>query len=90
MGGMGTAWRGLTFDCENSNIEITLLHSLFMNGTIGTCNNGSIIGRSIGVDNGTCFTPDIIGKRIACIHDDYEYGMYATICMPVQISCTKY
>ena len=107
VGGLGTVWRGSAFDCENSNNEITLLHSRFVNGTIGTCNNDSIIGQSIGVENGTCFisqlsvmiTPDIIGKTIECIHDDYVNttvvgsftispiiitGTYATICMPVQ------
>ena len=81
VGGFGTVWRGLAFDCENSNNEITLLHSRFVNGTIGTCNNDSIIGRSIGDENGTCFTsqlsvtitPDIIGNTIECIHDDYEH-----------------
>ena len=103
VGGLGTVWRGSAFDCENSNNEITLLHSRFVNGTIGTCNNDSIIGRSIGVENGTCFTsqlsimisPDLIGKTIECLHDDYNTtvvgsftispiiitGTYATICM---------
>ena len=81
MGGLGTVWRGSAFDCENSNNEITLLHSRFVNGTIGTCNNGSIFGRNIRIENGTCFTsqlsvtitPDMIGKSIECIHDDYKY-----------------
>ena len=34
MGGSGTVWRGKAFSCENSNDEIVLLHSRFMNGTI--------------------------------------------------------
>jgi hypothetical protein len=66
---------------ENSNDEITLLHSRFANGTIGTCNNGTIVGRDISVDNDTYYTsqlsvtitPDLIGTSIECIHDDYVY-----------------
>ena len=87
VGGFGTVWRGLAFDCENSNNEITLLHSRFMNGTIGTCNNDSIIGWSIGDENGTCFTsqlsvmitPDTIGKTIECFHNDYEHVNTTTV-----------
>ena len=81
MSGLGTVWRGSAFDCENSNNEITLLHSRFVNGTIGTCNNGFIVGQNVRVENGTRFTsqlsitisPDIIGKSIEYFHDDYEY-----------------
>jgi hypothetical protein len=53
VGGSGTIWRGSAFDCENSNDEITLLHSRFANRTIGTCNNGTIVGRDIRIDNDT-------------------------------------
>ena len=50
-----------------------------MNGTIGTCNNGTIVGQDIRVDNDTYYTSqlsvlvtsDIIGESTECIHDEY-------------------
>ena len=79
VGGSGTVWRGTAFNCDDSNDEIILLHSQFVNGTIGTCNNGTIVGQDIRVENDTYYTSqlsilvtsDLIGKSIECIHDEY-------------------
>ena len=52
-------WKGSIFDCMSSSNEITLLHDRFSStgGTNGTCNNGTIVGRSVGVeDNQYTFT----------------------------------
>ena len=46
-------------------------------GTFGVCNDGAIVGKSIGVENG-CFTSQLtiklsatmIGENIVCINDD--------------------
>ena len=59
MGGLGTVWRGTAFSCENSNDEIVLLHSQFVNGTLGTCNNGTIVGQDIRVENDTYYTSQL-------------------------------
>ena len=78
--GWGTVWRGTAFDCENSNDEIVLLHSQFLNGTSGTCNNGTFVGQDVRVDNDIYFvsqlsvlvTLEIIGKTIECVHESYQ------------------
>ena len=47
-------WEGCVFDCGSSNHEISLHHSRFNltdGGTTGTCNNGNIVGQSMGVEN---------------------------------------
>ena len=72
-----TLWTGSAFSC-NSNDIILLHHSQFSEpgGTSGSCNNGSISGRSIGVTNG-CYSseldvtvsPDFNGRTILCNHD---------------------
>ena len=77
VGGSGTVWRGTAFSCTNSNDEIFLLHSRFVNGTTGTCNNRSIIasGQYIRVGNDNYYTSqlsvtvtsDIIGESIECV-----------------------
>ena len=70
-----TVWQGTAFDCLSN--EITLLHNRFNNGTVGVCNNGAVVGKSIGIKNG-CYTSqltfklstDMIGESVVCIHDD--------------------
>ena len=61
------------------NQEIVLHHNLYDEGivTVGTCNNGSIVGRIIRSDNGSytsrlnvTFTSDLRGMTIECAHDD--------------------
>ena len=78
-----TIFRGTGFfDCstrETMNQEIILIHGRYDDGivTIGTCNNGSIVGRIIRAENGSytsqlnvTFTSDLSGVIIECIHDD--------------------
>ncbi len=76
--GGATVWQGTAFDCLSN--EITLLHSRFTyngDGTFGVCNDGAIVGKSIGAENG-CFTSQLtiklsanmIGENIVCINDD--------------------
>ena len=56
VGGGNTLWRGSAFDCESTSDEIILRHSTFgTTGTSGTCNSGTIVGQSVGVED-TCFT----------------------------------
>ena len=56
MGGTATRWRGTAFDCP---LGITLRHSQFAaNQESGICNNGDIVGRSIGVVN-DCYTSQL-------------------------------
>ena len=48
VGRAATIWRGSAFDCQTSNNNrIVLRHSQFESGTVGDCNNGRVIGRSI-------------------------------------------
>ena len=48
VGRAATIWRGSAFDCPASfNNRIVLRHSQFESGTVGYCNYGRIIGRSI-------------------------------------------
>ena len=64
-------------NCESNNI--VLLHSQFASsmGTLGTCNDGAIIGWSVAVDNG-CFTSqlnvtvnvELEERYIECVYDD--------------------
>ena len=73
-----TVWKGTAFsDCDNN--EIVLLHNQFERAA-GRCNNGDILGRSIGVVNGSYISqlevmvesgPDqLIMKDIKCFHDN--------------------
>ena len=76
MGPGSTVWRGSGFrDCSDN--RISLFHSQFSEGTVGTCNNGAIVGRSIGVENSSytsrldvLVSPDLIGTNISCSYDD--------------------
>ena len=70
-----TIWRGSLFDCPNN--EIALRHSLFAsNSAIGSCNNGAVVGRSVGVESNH-FTSELLvtvrsefnNKTVICIHD---------------------
>ena len=77
-GGGATIFQGDGFSCKN---ELILLHSRFSsrNGTNLSCNNGSIVGMSLGVE-GNCYisqlhimtTFDLTGKAIECIHESYN------------------
>ena len=62
---------------ECTNNPITLFHSLFSQGTAVTCNGGSIVGRSVRVEN-NCYTSqleifvssNIIGTTVFCSYDN--------------------
>ena len=76
-----TVFRGsaIESECESSNNEIILLHSRYnlTDGTVVTCKSGTIVGRSLRVDD-LCyisqldlnFSSDLIGKTVECIHDN--------------------
>ena len=77
--GGATIWRGSALSgCHPNDDEIVLLHSRFTmsnGGTFGVCNNGDIVGRSIGIEGSNytsqlnvIVTPDIIQKTIMCIN----------------------
>ena len=72
-----TVWGGSAFNCSLD--EIPLRHDRFTSrkGAHGECNNGSIVGQSLGTQNGSytsqlnvTVTPDIIGENIECAHFD--------------------
>ena len=72
-------FEGDLLNCTNADDDIPLLHSRFNNGTSGTCNNETILGYSLPVnDSGNCYTsllcitvsPDMVGKTIRCVHDN--------------------
>ena len=76
IGGGTTLWSGTAFSCLSN--EILLRHSQFSEprGTSGSCNDGTITGRSIGVTDG-CYTSELnvtvstslSNKTVQCIHD---------------------
>ena len=74
--GGATVWRGSSFDCSRSHNEIVLLHSRFDSDS-RTCNNGSIIGEAIRIEDNyytsqlhVRISLDIIGESIECANDD--------------------
>ena len=87
-GGLGgsTVWQGSALDCMDTAHEINLLHQRFEDneGTVVMmCNNGSIIGRSVGTKNCSAqyhchYTSqlevtvkhEMIGKTIDCVYDN--------------------
>ena len=50
MGDAATLWTGSAFDCLHIYNEIVLLHSRFVYGESGYCNNRAIVARSISVE----------------------------------------
>ena len=79
MGGLGgiTVWKGTAFNCSQSDNEINLLHRRFQSDAV-TCNNGTIVGIGIIVENNSSFTsqlnvtvsPDVVGESVECVHDN--------------------
>ena len=71
-----TVWKGSAFRCLLE--EITLRHRHFLEEAYGVCNGGSIVGRSLRVENETYYTSqlnvtissDLVGKTIECYYDD--------------------
>ena len=75
-GGSGsTVFQGDLLDCDG----LVLLHSRFGNMSAATCNNGTVRGHSLPInDSEPCHTsqlhvmvsPDMIGKSITCVDDN--------------------
>ena len=70
-----TLWRGSAFDCTLSGNEVLLSHNKFEGGTVRTCNDGAIIGRSVRVMDSyytsqlaANFTTGLEGRTIECMH----------------------
>ena len=64
-----TLWTGSAFDCTNN--WINLRHSLFNDsnrGATGDCNNGAIVGQSIGVTD-NCYTSQLLVRIIADLNN---------------------
>ena len=73
----GTLWNGTAFSGCPQN-EILLQHHQFTptGGPTGICNNGAIVGRSLGVQGNNftsqlnvTITPETAGKTITCAYD---------------------
>ena len=79
VGGGITVWMGDFFRCSSGKKVMELQHRPTREGefTDRTCNNGSILGRIVRVENGVftsqlnvTFTSDIVGRSIECAHDN--------------------
>lgn len=75
--GGATILKGNFIECCGSN-ELILHHKADSEGIIVSCNNNTITGQSVGVENNTYFTSQfnisfsttLIGETIECIHDN--------------------
>ena len=99
-----TVFKGDLLNCAESNHEILLLHSRFntSNGTRGICNNGTILGYSLPLNNfSNCYisqlciktTQDADGEVIRCVHDtnlEREVGNYTLTADGKYNTCTQY
>ena len=79
-----TIWRGSAFDCPTVDSRILLRHSSFGThiGTMGLCNDGAIIGHSLGVDTNSLdnviyisqlminltAAPSVVGQTVDCVY----------------------
>ena len=74
--GLGfTIWRGSAFDCSAQQNRILLRHMSFGSGTMGSCNGGDIVGRSLGVSENVytsqitvSVTSNLIGRIVECAY----------------------
>ena len=78
MGGGSTQWGGTAFNCPDTSNKIILSHTFYATeGINGACNNGAIIGRSLGVINGNCYISQLnvtvqkatSSLRVVCTHN---------------------
>ena len=75
IGGGNTIWSGTAFNCPSKSNETILRHSQFARGTFGSCNDGAITARSLGVVN-SCYSSqlnvtvssDMNNQNIQCAH----------------------
>ena len=77
VGARTTLWGGTAFNCPSTTNEIVLRHSQFaVGGASGDCNNGAIVGQSVGVE-GNRFTSQLNvtvstslnNKTVQCAYD---------------------
>ena len=78
VGGGNTEWGGTAFNCPDNIIanKIILSHTLYstQGGARGSCNNGDITVRSLGV-NGSCYTSQLnitvwnASSTVQCTHN---------------------
>jgi hypothetical protein len=74
--GLGfTIWRGSAFDCSAQQNRILLRHMSFESGTMGSCNGGDIVGRSLGISENVytsqitvSVTSNLLGRIIECAY----------------------
>ena len=82
VGGGNTLWGGTAFTCPSTSNEIILRHSQFSEGHAGSCSNGALMARSIGVTNTNCYTSQLQvfvtislnNTTIQCTHDSIDSG----------------
>ena len=77
-----TIWRGSAFDCPAVDSIILLRHSLFANGVMKLCNDGVIVGQSLGISTNSMgntvymsqlmvnvtASSSTIGRTVECVH----------------------
>ena len=92
MGGGATVWWGTAFQCDDNNQDIIdLRHSQFGRSQKpgGTCNDGAIVARAIGVFNNSYISelnvivsPELNNTTVECVHD---YNLTLTVVKSIQI-----
>ena len=99
MGGGSTQWEGSAFHCPSSMNEIILRHSQYTvpGGTSDTCNNGDIVGKSVGVQ-GRSYTSQLSvtvsrdlsdNVTIQCTHNADQDSILVGISSLVTVSGTS-
>ena len=85
-----TIWQGSAFECQSVDSRIVLRHTSFGgSGAFGLCNDGAIVGRSLGVsaDNSVYTSQlminltaslDLIGRTVECVYRNPD-GLETTI-----------
>lgn len=72
-----TIWNGTAFSgCPQNDILLYHDHFRAAGGSRGMCNNGDIVGQSLGIQDNNyasqlsvTITPNIVGKTITCAYD---------------------
>jgi hypothetical protein len=73
-----TIWSGTAFSGCQQNAILLQHHQFTTGGSTGTCNNGAIVGQSLGVQGNNytsqlnvTITPETTGKTITCAYDAF-------------------
>ena len=92
MGGGATIWEGITIQCDSNYREfISLRHSQFLESSKpeGTCNNGAIVARALGVVNGSYVSQlnitvslELNNTTVECVH---SYNLTEVVVRSIQI-----